>query len=64
MRVILPDKSVKEYSASASTVAHLLADLGCNPVEVLVVRNNTLIPESTLLEDHDEIRIIMVSHGG
>ena len=64
MRVILPDKTVREYSPGSRTVGQIICDLGMNPVETLVVRDGILMPESAIPDDKDEIHIIMVSHGG
>ena len=64
MKIILPDKSVREQSGSPKTVETLVRDLGFDPIEVLVARNGTLVTEDALLEDADEVRIIRIAHGG
>ena len=64
MRIIMPDKSVRICPAGPGTVEEVLLALGINPVEVLVTRDNTLIPESAATREDDELRIIRVSHGG
>jgi len=64
MRVIMPDRTVKECPAGMETVEEVLAALGINPVAVIVTRNNTLVAESAPVSDEDELRIIAVSHGG
>ena len=46
------------------TVAALLHDLGINPLEVMVARNGTLVPEQAAIGGDDEIRIIRIAHGG
>ncbi|HVP97127.1 MAG TPA: MoaD/ThiS family protein [Methanoregula sp.] len=46
------------------TVAALLHELGINPLEVMVARNGTLVPEQATLRGTDEIRIIRIAHGG
>jgi sulfur carrier protein len=64
MHIILPDKTVRTCSGELATVEQLLLDLGINPLEVMVIRNGKLLPETASVREDDEIRIIMVSHGG
>ena len=64
MHIIMPDKTVRTCSGKPATVEQLLLDLGINPLEVMVTRKGKLLPETTPVEESDEIRIIMVSHGG
>ncbi len=47
-----------------ASVEQILSDLGINPLEVIISRNGTLVPEDTIVEADDEIRIIRISHGG
>jgi len=47
-----------------ASVETILSSLGINPLEVIVVRNGTLIPESTVVFADDEVRVIRISHGG
>lgn len=49
---------------SPASVEQILSDLGINPLEVIISRNGTLVPEDTVVEADDEIRIIRISHGG
>jgi sulfur carrier protein ThiS len=35
-----------------------------NPVEVIVTRNDTLVPEDAVAALDDEIRLVRISHGG
>ena len=64
MRVILPNQGIQVVEKPLGTVAALLQDLGINPLEVMVARNGTLVPEQAALCGTDEIRIIRIAHGG
>ena len=80
MHVTLPDRTVRTISIDECTleipvtrtghipghcaVEDLLRYLKVNPLTVIVSRTGKLIPEDTQLAEHDEIRIITVSHGG
>jgi sulfur carrier protein ThiS len=64
MIVIMPDQTTRALDTNPGTARALLAVLGINPLEVIVVRNNVLIPESAPIRDDDEIRIIRIAHGG
>jgi sulfur carrier protein ThiS len=64
MHIIMPDKTVRTPSGKPATVEQLLLDLGINPLEVMVIRSGRLLPETAPVQEADEIRIIMVSHGG
>jgi sulfur carrier protein len=64
MNVILPDQDVRVIEQAPDTVAALLHDLGINPLEVMVARNGTLVPEQAAIGGDDEIRIIRIAHGG
>jgi len=64
MRIVMPDGTVRTCSGSPATVEQLLIGLGINPLEVMVTRGGKLLPENAPVDDGDEIRIIMVSHGG
>lgn len=64
MKIILPDKSSRTVTGSPETVGALLLELGLDPVEVIVARNGTLVPEDARLENSDEVRIIRIAHGG
>ena len=35
-----------------------------NPLEVIVSRNGTLVPEQAVIGGEDEIRVIRIAHGG
>ena len=64
MKVILPDRGTLIMEQSPGTVAALLNELGINPLEVMVSRNGTLVPEQAVIGGDDEIRIIRIAHGG
>jgi sulfur carrier protein len=64
MKIILPDQEIRVIDQDPASVERILSDLGINPLEVIVVRNGTLIPEDTLVFTDDEIRVIRISHGG
>jgi len=64
MKIILPDQGIRVIDQSPASVEQILSDLGINPLEVIISRNGTLVPEDTIVEADDEIRIIRISHGG
>jgi sulfur carrier protein len=64
MKIILPDRGILVIDQSPASVEQILSDLGINPLEVIISRNGTLVPEDTIVKADDEIRIIRVSHGG
>jgi sulfur carrier protein len=64
MKVILPDQDPKNIVFGPSTVGLFLNELGLNPLEVIVSRNGTLVPEQAVIGGEDEIRVIRIAHGG
>jgi sulfur carrier protein len=64
MKIIFPDKTSKVTEITPVTVGVLLKDLAISSLEVLVVRNGTLVTEDAVVENDDEIRIIRIVHGG
>ena len=64
MRVELPDGSVRTVDADGIPVEEVLVLLGVNPVEVIITRNGTLVPDDTIAAMDDEIRLVRISHGG
>jgi len=64
VRVQLPDGSVRTLDADGIRVEEVLARLGVNPVEVIVTRNGTLVPDDAVAAVDDEIRLVRISHGG
>lgn len=51
----------KTVIIKANEVKELLAKLKINPVTVLVVRNNKLVPEETKLSSRDQVKILQVN---
>ena len=64
MKIILPDQGILVIDQCPASVEQILSDRGINPLEVIISRNGTLVPEDTIVEADDEIRIIRISHGG
>ncbi len=64
MKILLPDKSCRDAGPGQVSVEALLADLGFDPVDVIVSRNGTLVTEDAVVGNDDEIRIIRIAHGG
>ena len=64
MQITMPDRSVRTCPSATTTVEQVLLGLAINPLDVMVVRGGRLLAETAVLDDSDEIRIIMVSHGG
>ncbi|MDD1655766.1 MAG: thiamine S protein [Methanomicrobiales archaeon] len=64
MRVQLPDGTVRTVDVAGIPVEEVLASLGVNPVEVIVTRNGSLVPEDAMAGADDEIRLVRISHGG
>ena len=64
MRLILSDKDVRIFEHSPAPVEQILLEQGINPLEVIVSRNGKLLPEDTIIQGCDEVRIIRIAHGG
>jgi sulfur carrier protein len=64
MRLILSDKDVRIFEHSPAPVEQILLEQGINPLEVIVSRNGKLLPEDTIIQGSDEVRIIRIAHGG
>mgnify|MGYP002153785282 CR=1 FL=1 len=64
MRVIYPDGRVKEVEITEMPIEDLLEELGINPVEVIIAKNSKIVPEDEMVRNEDELKIIMVKHGG
>lgn len=58
------ERTNENKNIKASNVTELLEKLNINPGTVLVIKKNTLVPESEKLSDKDEIKIISVVSGG
>lgn len=64
MRVIYPDGRVKEVEITEMPIEDLLEELGINPVEVIIAKNGKIVPEDDVVRSDDEIKIMVVKHGG
>jgi len=64
VRVIYPDGKVKEIEIKEMPIEDLLDKLGINPVEVIIAKNGEIVPEDDIVRNEDELKIIMVKHGG
>ena len=64
MKIILPDKSIRDAGPGPVTVEALLSDLGFETIGVIVARNGTLVTEDAVIGNNDEVRIIRIAHGG
>jgi len=64
VRVIYPDGKVKEIEIKEMPIEDLLDELGINPVEVIIAKNGEIVPEDDIVRNEDELKIIMVKHGG
>lgn len=64
MRVKLPSGKIEEMDISSTTVEALLQQLKINQSSVIVVMNEQIIPEDTVICNEDELQIIRVVFGG
>jgi sulfur carrier protein ThiS len=64
MNVILPNGDTQELDMGPLTVVELLQHLGISLGEVLVSKNKCIIPEDSILENGDNVRIMQVVFGG
>ncbi len=64
MKLILADREELVLDHCPAPLTQILYEAGINPLEVLVTRNGSLIPEDTIVGADDEIRIIRIAHGG
>ena len=64
MKLILPDYSETDLKAEGRTVEEIILAQGIDPLTVIVSRDQAIIPEDTIPDEQDTIRIIRVSHGG
>jgi sulfur carrier protein len=64
LRIFLPDGSRKEMAVENTTIEDVLRRLGINPVEVIVAKNGRIVSEEETVDAGDELKIIMVVHGG
>lgn len=61
---MLPDKSVIELSVQGRTIETILSNQGIDPLTTLISREDEIIPEDTIPDEEDVIRVIRISHGG
>ena len=64
MKVRLPSGATEEIEISSARVDSLLHQLGINHSSVIVVMNEQIIPEDTILCNKDELQVIRVVYGG
>ncbi len=64
MKLMLPDQSVIEVSAEGRTIETILISQGIDPLTTLISREDEIIPEDTIPDEEDVIRVIRISHGG
>jgi sulfur carrier protein len=64
MKLIVSAGDCLIFNHSPATVEQILTEQDINPLEVIVSRNGKLIPEDTVVEADDEIRITRIAHGG
>jgi len=64
VRVIYQDGRVKEMEITEMPIEDFLEEIGINPVEVIIAKNGKIVPEDEMVSNDDEIKIIMVKHGG
>ncbi|MCA1915941.1 hypothetical protein [Methanospirillum hungatei] len=64
MRLMLPDQSVIEVSVEGRTIETILNSQGIDPLTTLISREDEIIPEDTIPDEEDVIRVIRISHGG
>jgi sulfur carrier protein ThiS len=64
MKLILPDQKTITIDRVPAPLEKVLLEMGINPLEVIVARNGKMVPEDTVVQADDEIRIIRIAHGG
>jgi sulfur carrier protein len=64
MKLILPDRTIRAVDPASAPVEEILLREGINPLDVMVTRNGRLVTEDTIVGGDDEIRLILISHGG
>ncbi|HJJ31991.1 MAG TPA: hypothetical protein O0X25_00740 [Methanocorpusculum sp.] len=62
MNVILPDGT--EVQTEPGTVDEILERLGCNPYEVLAVRDGELLLGDDVCLEEDTLKLTSIVHGG
>ncbi|AGB48859.1 sulfur transfer protein involved in thiamine biosynthesis [Methanomethylovorans hollandica DSM 15978] len=64
MKVKLPSGKIEEMDIRSTTVESLLRQLKINQSSVIVVMNEQIIAEDTMVYNDDELQIIRVVFGG
>lgn len=64
MKLILPDRTIRNLGREPLTIDTILRAEGINPIEVMVSRDGRLVTEDTVAGGDDELRVIRISHGG
>lgn len=64
MKLILPDESEVTVGKPIKSLEEHLIEVGLDPLTVLISSDGTIIPEDTIPDEEDVIRVIRISHGG
>ena len=64
MEIEYSEGHVKHLNINKISVEELLINLGIDPLEVIVKKDDTIIMEDAIIEKDDSIKIIRVIHGG
>lgn len=64
MKLIFPDGHEIEIAPGGRTIEAIIQEQGLNPLELLISREGEIIPEDTIGDNIDSIRLIRISHGG
>jgi sulfur carrier protein ThiS len=64
MKILFPDGHEEEIVAAGRTIEAIMQDIGLNPLEMLISQGDVIIPEDTIGDDAQTIRLIRISHGG
>ncbi len=64
MKIKYTDGHVESLDLNKISVNELLINLGIEPMEVIVKRDDSIILEDEILGVNDSIEIIQVIHGG
>ena len=64
MEIEYSEGHVEHLNINQISVEKLLKNLGIDPLEVIIKRDDTIILEDEILGKNDSIKIIRVIHGG
>lgn len=64
MEIEYSEGHVEHLNINQISVEELLKNLGIDPLEVIIKRDDTIILEDEILGKNDRIKIIRVIHGG